>query len=55
MKKTYSNPTIDVVKFEARRGLLFGSDKGTNQINGGGNMGNYGGSGQLGHEDNNDW
>ena len=56
MKKTYINPRMNVVKIEARRGLLFGSNTGTNTLNGGGNMGDYG-SGQLGRgdDDDNEW
>lgn len=54
MKKTYSYPTMNVVKFETRRGLLFGS--GGDTLNGGGNKGDYTGSGQLGRgNDGDDW
>lgn len=47
MKKQYIIPTVNVVKVETQAHMLFGSDAGANQLNGGGNRGDYGGSGQL--------
>ena len=46
MKKQYINPETITIKIETQAHMLFGSPDGEN-LNGGGNKGNYSGSGQL--------
>ncbi len=53
MKKQYIIPQTETIMVETQAHMLFGSPDGENRINGGGNMGNYGGSGQLSRES--DW
>ena len=50
MKKQYINPTTVTIILEAQPIMQFGSDTGEGTKNGGGNMGNYSGSGQLSRE-----
>ena len=50
MKKQYINPVTVTIKVETQPLMGFGSETGENTINGGGNKGNYSGSGQLSRE-----
>lgn len=44
MKKQYISPEAITIKLETQKHMLFGSDSGEGQLNGGGNRGDYSGN-----------
>ena len=41
MKKIYMQPEMDIISLNIKQGILFGSNTGTDMLNGGGNLGDF--------------